>query len=187
MLRGVEIPIDTTQRRTIGHSHVLEPKFRQVDLAQQVMSRLLLKAASRLRRLQYYAKNLSISFRTKNGLKIQGTKKFYRACDNITLLNEGTKIWNDLIKKNQIRSVKKISVTLFNLKKKAELQPNLFATIHQQHLTEKFESLSEAMDTINSRFGRDSIALGNIPNQIQSFSGTRIAFTRIPDKKEFNE
>ena len=43
------------------------------------------------------------------------------------------------------------------------------------------------MDTINSRFGRDSIALGNIPNQIQSFSGTRIAFTRIPDKKEFNE
>ena len=187
MLRGVEIPIDTTQRRTIGHSHVLEPKFRQVDLAQQVMSRLLLKAASRLRRLQYYAKNLSISFRTENGLKMQGTKKFYRACDNITLLNEGTKIWNDLIKKNQIRSVKKISVTLFNLKKKTELQPNLFATVDQQHLTERFESLSEAMDTINSRFGRDSIALGNIPNQIQSFSGTRIAFTRIPDKKEFNE
>ena len=187
MLRGVEIPIDTTQRRTIGHSHVLEPKFRQVDLAQQVMSRLLLKAASRLRRLQYYAKNLSISFRTENGLKMQGTKKFYRACDNITLLNEGTKIWNDLIKKNQIRSVKKISVTLFNLKKKAELQPDLFATIHQQHPTERFESLSEAMDTINSRFGRDSIALGNIPNQIQSFSGTRIAFTRIPEKKEFNE
>ena len=187
MLRGVEIPIDTTQRRTIGHSHVLEPKFRQVDLAQQVMSRLLLKAASRLRRLQYYANNLSISFRTENGLKMQGTKKFYRACDNITLLNEGTKIWNDLIKKNQIRSVKKISVTLFNLKKKTELQPDLFTTIHQQHLTERFESLSEAMDTINSRFGRDSIALGNIPNQIQSFSGTRIAFTRIPDKKEFNE
>ena len=187
MLRGVEIPIDTSQRRTIGHSHVLEPKFRQVDLAQQVMSRLLLKAASRLRRLQYYANNLSISFRTENGLKMQGTKKFYRACDNITLLNEGTKIWNDLIKKNQIRSVKKISVTLFNLKKKTELQPNLFATVDQQHLTERFESLSEAMDTINSRFGRDSIALGNIPNQIQSFSGTRIAFTRIPDKKEFNE
>ena len=187
MLRGVEIPIDTTQRRTIGHSHVLEPKFRQVDLAQQVMSRLLLKAASRLRRLQYYANNLSISFRTENGLKMQGTKKFYRACDNITLLNEGTKIWNDLIKKNQIRSVKKISVTLFNLKKKTELQPDLFTTIHQQHLTERFESLSEAMDTINSRFGRDSIALGNIPNQIQSFSGTRIAFTRIPEKKEFNE
>ena len=187
MLRGVEIPIDTTQRRTIGHSHVLEPKFRQVDLAQQVMSRLLLKAASRLRRLQYYAKNLSISFRTENGLRMQGTKKFYRACDNITLLNEGTKIWNDLIKKNQIRSVKKISVTLFNLKKKTELQPDLFTTIHQQHLTERFESLSEAMDTINSRFGRDSIALGNIPSQIQSFSGTRIAFTRIPEKKEFNE
>ena len=188
MLRGIEIPINATQRRTIGHSHVLEPKLRQVDLAQQVMSRLLLKAAGRLRRLQYYTSNLNISFRTGNGLKVKGTKKFYRACDNITLLSEATKIWNDLIKKNRIRSVKKISVTLFNLKKKSELQPDLFTTEHQQqHLTKRFESLSKAMDKINSRFGRDSIALGNIPSQIQSFSGTKIAFTRIPDKKEFNE
>jgi len=43
------------------------------------------------------------------------------------------------------------------------------------------------MDNINTRFGRDSITLGGLPNKIKSFSGTRIAFTRIPDKQEFYE
>ena len=43
------------------------------------------------------------------------------------------------------------------------------------------------MDTINGRFGRDSVILGQLPKKIKSFSGTRIAFTRIPEKQEFNE
>ena len=51
----------------------------------------------------------------------------------------------------------------------------------------KRESLSNAMDFINSKFGRDSIVIGNLPNEINQFSGTKIAFTRIPEKEEFFE
>jgi len=187
MLRGTEIPIETTQRTTIGHSHVLDPKLRKIDSAKLVMNRLLLKAASRLRRLQYYTSSINISFRTENGLKTKGTKKFYRACDNITLLNEGNKIWNELIKKNNFKRIKKISITFLKLKKKSELQPDFFEKNIKIQTTNRLESLSKAMDNINSKFGRDSIALGNIPNKVHSFSGTKIAFTRIPDRKEFNE
>ena len=43
------------------------------------------------------------------------------------------------------------------------------------------------MDKINSRFGRDSITIGTAPNEISPFSGTKVAFTRIPDIKEFHE
>ena len=74
MLRGTEIPTETTQRTTIGHSHVLDPKLRKTDSAKLVMNRLLLKAASRLRRLQYYTSSINISFRTESGLKVKGTK-----------------------------------------------------------------------------------------------------------------
>ena len=151
------------------------------------MNRLLLKAASRLRRLQYYTSSINISFRTENGLKTKGTKKFYRACDNITLLNEGNKIWNELIKKNNFKRIKKISITFLKLKKKSELQPDFFEKTIKIQTTNRLESLSKAMDNINSKFGRDSIALGNIPNKVHSFSETKIAFTRIPDRKEFNE
>ena len=74
-----------------------------------------------------------------------------------------------------------------------EVKPNLdhysFASTNKKITldTSRFERLSKTMDNINTRFGRDSVTLGGLPNKIKSFSGTRIAFTRIPDKQEFHE
>ena len=51
----------------------------------------------------------------------------------------------------------------------------------------KSEQLSRAMDKINHRFERDSILIGMTPSQGRSFSGSKIAFTRIPDVDEFLE
>ena len=189
MLRGIEIADIKTTRKTIGHSHVLEPKWRPRKLAEQVMHRLLLKAASRLRRMKYYSSKLSLSLRTEEGAKLGGYKKFYRTCNNKKLLEEAIKIWNDLNQQKKIRKIKKINITLYNLQKKSDIQPELFDKINQNNIfyTKRFESLSNVMDIINSRFGRDSITQGSLPKNIKSFSGTRIAFTRIPEKQEFHE
>ena len=105
MLRGKEIADIKTERKTIGHSHVLEPKWRLVESAEKVMLRLLLKAASRLRRIEYYCSRLSLSIRTENNLRLEGKSKFYRACDNKKLQEEATKIWKKLIKKRLTISV----------------------------------------------------------------------------------
>ena len=189
MLRGKEIADIKTERKTIGHSHVLEPKWRLVESAEKVMLRLLLKAASRLRRMEYYCSRLSLSIRTENNLRLEGKSKFYRACDNKKLQEEATKIWKKLIKKRNFKQIKKISITLYNLKKKSDLQPELYQNFNKKITldTSRFERLSKTMDNINTRFGRDSVTLGGLPNKIKSFSGTRIAFTRIPDKQEFHE
>ena len=56
-----------------------------------------------------------------------------------------------------------------------------------EHLLKKRSKISEAIDVINSRFGRDSITIGSIPNSMSVFSGTKVAFTRIPEIKEFYE
>jgi DNA polymerase-4 len=189
MLRGKEIADIKTERKTIGHSHVLEPKWRLVELAEKVMLRLLLKASSRLRRMDYYCSRLSLSIRTENNLRLEGKSRFYRACDNKKLQEEATKIWVQLIKKKNFKQIKKISITLYNLKKKSDLQPELFQNFNKKITldTNRFEKLSKTMDNINTRFGRDSVTIGGLPNKIKSFSGTRIAFTRIPDRQEFNE
>ena len=189
MLRGEEITDIKTERKTIGHSHVLEPKWRKIKLAEKVMSRLLLKAASRLRRMNYYSSRLSLSIKTEKGLRLEDKSTFYRACDNKKLLEESRKIWKNLIKNKKIIKIKKISVTLYKLEKKNELQPSLFENFDKKIIlnTNRFEKISQTMDTINSRFGRDSVTLGEIPNKIKSFSGTKIAFTRIPAKQEFHE
>jgi len=189
MLRGIEIADIKTTRKTIGHSHILEPKWRPQKLAEQVMHRLLLKAASRLRRMKYYSSKLSLSLRTEEGTKLGGYKKFYRTCNNKKLLEEAIKIWNDLNQQKKIRKIKKINITLYSLQKKSDIQPELFDKINQNNIfyTKRFENLSNVMDIINSKFGRDSITQGSLPKNIKSFSGTRIAFTRIPEKQEFHE
>jgi DNA polymerase-4 len=43
------------------------------------------------------------------------------------------------------------------------------------------------MDGLNKRYGRDTITLGSIPQAEHRFSGTKIAFSRIPEKEEFHE
>ena len=51
LLRGRDLPELATQRRSIGHSHVLGPDRRAPDRARLVARRLCLKAATRLRRM----------------------------------------------------------------------------------------------------------------------------------------
>ena len=47
--------------------------------------------------------------------------------------------------------------------------------------------LSRALDRLNHRFGRDTVLIGMLPSAGRGFSGTKIAFTRIPDREEFLE
>src|SRR5271155_865337 len=61
LLRGEEVERPPTQRCTVGHSHVLEPKCRTAPLAEAVLHRLLQKASARLRALGYLAGGLAVS------------------------------------------------------------------------------------------------------------------------------
>jgi DNA polymerase-4 len=48
-------------------------------------------------------------------------------------------------------------------------------------------ALSEAMDRVNARFGRDAVTMGHDRLGAVKSSGPRIAFTRIPELAEFRE
>jgi DNA polymerase-4 len=189
LLRGVEVPEDQTQRRTIGHSHVLAPELRAPDKAQFVARRLLLKASSRLRRMGYFASALSLSVRVENGGRLAGEMRCYRAQDSLTFLHMLDEMWTALQKETGRARLKKISVTLHGLSPADELQPELFAPLPEPEMQHRAraEKLSHALDKINHRFGRDSVLVGMLPSQGRSFSGNKIAFTRIPDVEEFLE
>lgn len=184
MIRGIEITDPETKRSTIGHSHVLAPEWRPTERAKIIAQRLLLKAATRLRRLEFYAQDLDLSVRVENGQRLRALCRFYRSCDNISLTQHFMGLWNEIVRQHRPARIKKVSVTLHNLIQADKIQPELF---EQNEDTLRHESLSRAMDQINARYGRNTILMGNLPQQKQSFSGTKIAFTRIPDKKEFQE
>lgn len=189
LLRGADLAEEETTRRTIGHSHVMAPDLREPVKAKYVARRLTLKAASRLRRMGYYASAFSLSARIEHGPRLKSAMRCYRAQDSMTFLHLLDKLWDGLMGEAHGARIKKVSVTLHELAPASGLQPELFEAMPDMDMCKraKAENLSFAMDRINHRFGRDSVLLGMLPSQGRSFSGTRIAFTRIPDMEEFLE
>ena len=176
------------QHRTLGHSHVLAPELRTPPQAGVVARRLLLKAASRLRRMHYRATHLHLSVRTEEGPRCEAQAKFDAACDSIVLVRVLTDLWQQVMKQARWQRLKKVSVTLMGLE--AESQPQqleLFASATEAASRERRETLSRTLDQINQKRGRDSVVIGFTPNTVRTFSGTKIAFTRIPDREEFKE
>jgi DNA polymerase-4 len=107
----------------------------------------------------------------------------------MTFLHLLDRLWDDFMRQAQGERIKKISVTLHDLAPTSSQHPELFEVLPNLDFRQraKAERLSRALDHINHRFGRDSILVGMLPSQGRSFSGTKIAFTRIPDSEEFFE
>jgi len=113
--------------------------------------------------------------------------KLDAASDSLTFLHALDRLWKEILEQPNISRVKKIGVTFFHLAEPNVWQPELFEAPTDDKLREKAGRLSNAMDLINQRYGKDSILLGIVPKAGQGFSGTKIAFTRVPDSDEFSE
>lgn len=199
MLHGEDLPDIETKRSTVGHSHVLGGEWRPVHLAKSVARRLTCKAASRLRRIGYYATKMHFSVRLEDtyrgnnrerGARISYESKFFRSNDSFTLLENLYNMWETMLAQHpQIRRIKKISITLHGLTKAENAQIDMMELLDEKGTVRRHrqEVLSSAMDKINHRYGRDAIVIGEIPQKLQQFSGTKIAFDRIPDIEEFVE
>ncbi len=176
--------------KSIGHSHVLAPEFRKPPQAAIVARRLLLKAASRLRRAGHRTAHMQLSIRVENGPRYEAQAHFPAASDSIALVKVLQELWEDVMRQSKFPRLKKIAVTLLDLESTSQPQQlDLLPTPTEQALPSRArrEVLSRALDEINQRFGRDSIVIGFAPDQTRDFSGTKIAFTRIPDREEFKE
>ena len=112
-----------------------------------------------------------------------------RAQDNKTFLDFLNSLRSQALKQSSGLRNRKVSITLSELVAATNIQADLFASGTDVDPTArgKAEKLSRAMDEINHRFGRDSVLIGMTPSQGRSFSGSKIAFTRIPDIDEFLE
>ena len=189
LLRGVDLPELATHRSSIGHSHVMAPELRDPARAKYVARRLTLKAASRLRRMGYYASTLTFAARFENGMRLDGTEHCWRAQDSVTFIEMLDRIWQGIVKQSGNQRIKKVSMALYGLVPADELQPELIPALEKAEMEKRIraEKMSKALDKINHRFGRDSVTLGMLPSEGRAFSGTKIAFTRIPDVEEFLE
>jgi len=189
-LHGGDLDEVEAARRTVGHSHVLAPAFRRPAEAAVVARRLLLKAASRLRRLEFRAAQMSVSVRGEEGERGEVSRRFAPVSDSYALMRVLEELWGRALDQMGWRRVKKIAITLQDLESgEVPEQLELFPRAGAPSVAERQrrEVLSRVMDEVNQHFGRDSLALGFVPDRVKTFSGTKIAFSRIPDVEEFQE
>jgi DNA polymerase-4 len=111
LLRGEDLPEEETQRRSVGHSHVLAPELRDPAAARNVARRLVLKAASRLRRMDYYASALSLSLRLVNGPRLEDGLRCYRAQDSMAFLALLDQLWEKLSAEGRGSRIRKVSIS----------------------------------------------------------------------------
>ena len=90
---GIDMPEIETHRSSMGHSNVLEPKFRNDHAAYGIMVRLACKLAMRLRYHGYFANHLSAWVRHECGRTWADDIALPCLQDTPTILQQLEKIW----------------------------------------------------------------------------------------------
>ena len=189
LLRGADLPERATQRRTIGHSHVLGPEKRSPDRARLVARRLLLKAATRLRRMECRTSLVVLTVKGEEKTKWSHGQRLVAAHDSFTLLGVLDALWTRMRREMPEQRYRQVSITFLDLTPASEAQLSLFdvGTSVSAATEAKRLALSRALDTVNGRWGRDAVTIGHDARGATRSSGPKIAFTRIPELAEFSE
>lgn len=192
-LRGHNIPDQKTKTSMIGHSRVLDPHLRTPDKARLVARRLTVKAATRMRRQGFYATNFSLGVRIQssaNGRERWGAElRLSPVQDNFAFLNALEELWDAMLCDIAPHRLQKVSVTMTGLCRGEDITPDLFDTSSEayQKLNQRSEALSRVMDELNTKYGAETVRIGESPQTESGYVGTKIAFSRIPDRAEFCE
>jgi DNA polymerase-4 len=195
-LHGYDVPYQETHTSMIGHSRVLDPQLRVPEQTRAMARRLLVKAAYRLRRKGYYAGCLSFSVRLLDGRRWEGSKRFPSAHDPFTFLSHLDDMWDEMVAEYFTGSMrrhegrmtfKKVSVILHHLQENGQVTDDLFEAgiTQQRHILSRREKLSSALDHLQQRYKRETVWVGVTPKTLAGHVGTKIAFSRVPDREEF--
>ncbi len=180
-LRGIEPYYVKNTRSSLGYSHVMPPKQRNITGAKAVLHRLLQKAAMRMRSYDFLTSHISVKIKLRHR-KTNASARFYNesaitATDNSlkltesleTLLQTFTNIDADF---DPIA----VGINFAKLSNANEYVDDLFAK--KPNATEK--KLNKALDILNLKYGKNTVYFAGAHSALAS-APMRIAFNYVPD------
>jgi DNA polymerase-4 len=168
-LRGELVYHPPTRRASVSHSRVLPPEQRHLQGAYAVLSRLLQKAAARLRRMEMAAATLEVGVRFTEGHYWGDKIRFPHTTDTLSLMQRVTAIWHNCPRRCGLPL--KVSVVLGALRPVKECNLSLF---------ENHGALDERMDYLNDSYGPMKVYLGSA-HTARSTAAQPIAFQYVPE------
>lgn len=174
-LRGFEVDETTPATKSIGHQHVLAPAYRDKNAARRVLAKMAQKCGTRLRAKNLWASGVAVFVGFFDG------PPYHRSL-NTDIIADGQSIQRIVLKLydecQTDRPPFRIAVTLFNLQQIRGEQISLFSDL------EKSRKLSQVLDSINDKFGAETIFPASMfgldsdaaPNRIPFGSPERFGF-----------
>jgi len=174
-LHGYEIDNIDFARRSYGNSVALGKNLSSIRELSPILARLTEKMSARLRRAGYKARGVHLSLLNKNGSfwhkgrltdrELFDSRDFFK--EAFTLLTEA----------NPVSPVRNIAVSAYALTPNLTSQMELFVDVV------KNESLANAMDAINERWGDFTLGMG-VARRGENVVLDRIAFGGIKETEE---
>ncbi len=186
LIRGDEIPDIVSAKKSIGHSHVLAPEFRDPAKAWPILCKLLHKACERLRSHGLLTGSLTMHLAFLRGEAWTPEIRFPETDSTIQLIHLLGKLWRD--RTDARAHLIQVAVTLTHLVERNNFTPQLFATMIAEddaeteipQTKEKHQRLDATLDKLRARYGRDAVYLGSVQD-VRESAPMRISFTHIPN------
>ena len=168
-LRGEDLPLPPSRRRTVGHSHVLPPELRNPEGARKTLVRLLHAAAARLRRKGYWTRHLTV-YATRLRAPAWVRKTWLETTqDTRLLLQTLTALWDSAPPADPF----KVGLVLEHLVAERDTSPPLWPAARRGY------RLARAIDRINALYGPGAIYFAAM-HGLDYAGEDRIAFGEVP-------
>lgn len=171
-LRGRQVYTPPTRKRSLGHSHVLSPDKRTPQAAFAILQKLLQKAAGRLRHENLLSSRLVLKLDYFDSRSWRDKLRLDACDDTLALLRALKQLWQR--RPQQTPPLLRVGVVLEELSARQAGTLSLFEEDNAR------EQLNSAIDTINKKFGRNSVYFAGAQEALDS-APMRIAFTHIPN------
>ena len=181
-LHGYAVEPPVTKRGSIGHSRVLPPGERSVQLARPMARQLVVKAARRLRREGLLARRLILSADFFNAPAWTASTIVSRANDDLTCLDALSALWAALARARGRATLFRIAVSLDRFIPSDEAQLEL--SFENPDEKRRLARLTAAVDSINGRYARTLVGYGGCAPP-GGYAGAKIAYGRIPRLEDF--
>jgi DNA polymerase-4 len=173
-LRGLEPYYVKNSRSSLGHSHVMPPEQRNEVGVRAVLHRLLQKACMRMRSYDLLTSRISVKVKFRNMPSWQ-KESALSPTDNTLRLIEALETFMQLYPKTNAEPYA-VGVSFSGLVTADEVARDLF----QVAPLESEKKLNQAIDTLNMKFGKNTIYFGGAHEALKD-APMRIAFNHIPD------
>lgn len=183
-LHGYDIQTPPSGRGMYGHGRVLPPDHRTLEHARAASRLLLTKAARRMRRGGWNAGRLSLWLDLMRDGAWSRSRWLPGIHDDQAALGALAALWDDARASLASRAlVMRLGVTLHDLTRANECQFDFL--LDDDAARRRWERVTEAVDAINSRYGRTLVSLGPWSPPPGGYAGGKISYTRIPSAEDF--